>query len=542
MGTTKSVYDVILVGNGHQGLIAANYLAKSGFSVAVFGAKTPHPETDPYKPFYENSVMGPCAHLPVHINSAIAEDLKLSDYGLDAKTAMGHIVIPSSEGGYATISGNKQINRNDAANISDEEVAVFLELHKNLHELAQIFDQLDDTPNYTQEGWKDLWSVFETGKVLASMPDHLQVLFSKIMKNSLQGFLEDTFKSKLLQSFLALQTSLCTFSDPSKEGSAVTLLEYIMSVGHEAPLYEGNWQPLRGSTHPLLSALRDSALSFGVDFVEGDENLVNKILFDKNKHCEGVLSGDQEIKAQLVLVDTSPVLLFNNLIDDQFLNSALTTRFARAKDQTPAQSFVRLKCVLDKMPTFKALEGQEISLNGEVHLCQKLEDLSQSFKEAKIGTASTKPVLSVIFPGQSTSDLSTGGNISCSILAQYFSPQIAADVEKNEDLIATILDTANHFAPDFKESVVGTQLITGNALDYGIGALSRDFATSGVPLLRLFNGRLQHHGLQSKHGFSNVFLCGYGAEASSLPHLINNGYSVAKFVQDTYQPRTKAAS
>lgn len=82
MTNVPSQYDVVVVGGGHNGLICANYLAKSGRKVLVLEANESLGGAATTRRFADNYAVSGCAHWLFQLNPRVASDLGLAKHGL----------------------------------------------------------------------------------------------------------------------------------------------------------------------------------------------------------------------------------------------------------------------------------------------------------------------------------------------------------------------------------------------------------------------------------------------------------------------------
>lgn len=537
MTEEQKSHDIILIGAGHQGLIAASYLAKNGYRVAIYEAESPHISSHPYAPFYEDTYTGPCAHLPVNVSNLVVSDLNLAEYGWKMDKTSGQILSFGLDGKILNLFGDKEATEHSIKNLYGNDAPTFFRLNENLIRLANAMEQIArEVPHYTKDGWKDLWGIFETGKYLSQMPQEHQKLFSKLMKTSLIEFLEDQFESPLLRAEIALQTCLFSAVNPQKAGSAVSLLEYILSVGSDTQLFMSDWQPLRGSLHTYISALRDSAATNGVRF-ETDA-LAKEIQFDDAGKVIGIETTNGFVKSQAVLTDISPALLFQKMVEPKNLSVGVRSRFGQGEEKTK-NLFAQIKFALKKLPEFEdlKLDNTEEALTGEIHLCPDTDVLKRSYETSKLNQTPDKLALSMILPSIASPDLRSGQFYPCSVIAQYVSHDALATDDARKQFGETVTNIIDSYAPGFKDSVAHAHVLSREATHYGIGGLNRDLTDSGLPILRLFNARFDHHALQAKHDIEDLFICGFGIEGSAAPQLLNNGYVVAQAIMKIYDPQ-----
>ena len=97
-------FDAIVIGAGHNGLVAGSYLAKAGRKVLVLEARDQPggaAVAEEIAPGYRVPVY---AHLLFNLDPVVARDLQLERHGLcTAKGAMGTVAL--DQGGAAAVAG-----------------------------------------------------------------------------------------------------------------------------------------------------------------------------------------------------------------------------------------------------------------------------------------------------------------------------------------------------------------------------------------------------------------------------------------------------
>lgn len=345
-------FDAIIIGIGHQGLIAANYLARAGFKVAVFDVPSAVDGGAAYDLFAEGTRSGPCAHTPVPISQKVAEDLSLEDCGWTLRPENTCCFVPQSPetNDYFFATSGQQATQREIAKFSKDDAQAFVRLFDRLSGLGAVFDRVSDTiPLYDQKGWQDLWGVFETGKLLAKAgPDH-QDIFAALMRKSLTEFLAETFESEAVRGYVGFQAALGGMANPDRKGSAAVLLQYVLGLDRHRPM-KGDWQPLRGSLHNYMKALTQSALGNGVVFTPG--NYVEEIRLQQGRILSLRMSGGDHITANAYISDVNPIFLFGDMMPQDQLPADFRLKIQNMRGSS---GFVRVKMLVQGMPRFGGL-------------------------------------------------------------------------------------------------------------------------------------------------------------------------------------------
>lgn len=538
MSDSAQNFDVIILGVGHQSLVSANYLAKSGFSVCVLDAPIPASGATPYTDFHEGLKSGPCAHTPIPLNRKILDELNLKEYGFDAEQQCHDILsIAKGKDPFVFIGqpdGHNYVNT--IADIAPNDYARLIELHEQLAELAQVMSNVDlSMPEYTQKGWKDIWAIFETAKHLATNQDALQKLFADLMTMSLTQFLEQNFETETLRGMLAFQSILGSMINPDQEGSAAFLAMHVLALG-ENPLFGENLQPLRGSIQPLMKALTQAGIANGVSFNTGAT--VTQILLENNQF-KGIETDTGVFTAPLLIADINPQILFLDLIDETKIQPEFKLRISNMSN---ANGFIRVKLALKELPQFTCLEGKDPAsyLKGNTLIAPDINYVRTAFDQTMNEGGSQRPNVSMVIPSLSDPELMADGLHCCSLVGQYFEPNLP-DTKENKIAVAQAITAAvNDFAPNFQDSVVTFLPIMGEAFDKTLGPLNPDLTGGTLPLTRFLRSGLTHHSLFADLPFEGMYICGYGPESSANAHLTDFGYHIAKHVNQTRKPSAAA--
>src|SRR5258708_37308092 len=92
--------DVIIIGAGHNGLVAAGYLARAGKKVLVVEQRDRVGGACTLEEPFPGFSMSPCAYVVRLLRPEIIRDLELHRYGFDAYVKDPHSVVPYPDVNY----------------------------------------------------------------------------------------------------------------------------------------------------------------------------------------------------------------------------------------------------------------------------------------------------------------------------------------------------------------------------------------------------------------------------------------------------------
>lgn len=524
-------YDAIIIGMGHQGLIAANLLAQQGLSVAILDIASPVPGGLSYDVFADGFRTGPCAHAPVPVDQRLSEQLGLEDRGFVMKPEQTSSFAPSSinAGEYLLATSSRAATQREIAKFSQKDADTFMAFSDEVHALAQILEQVaTGLPPYTQDGWKDVWGVFETGRLLAEGGEAAQLMFARLMNSSLDQAVSEMFENNSVRAFVMSQATMASMTVPNRKGSASSLIQYMLSLGGHRP-YRGDWQPLRGSLHHYLRALTQAAIDRDVAFFPGQ--VVATLKTDQDRISGVVLSDGDVLEARMVLADVNPLTLFDQMIGPNKIPAELEARLSPLRQ---GGGFVRMKVALNGLPRFTSVPTETGNgyLTGEILVAPTPEYITTARQDAKSEGGSHRPVISMVIPSASSNELAPDGKHVASIIAQYYEPGLPNDPDNWGAIADSVYGALETVSPGFSKLVDTAAVYMGDNLTKTIGPINREALGGGHPLTQLFGGLFGHHGLGATMPFHNLIICGYGPEASASPHLNRGGESAAAAVMN----------
>lgn len=502
-----SNHKVVIIGSGYQGLIAAGLLAKAGVSVQVVETQI----NNDYAEFLRGYRTGPCTHLPVTLPYAVVDALSLESHGLDVTTLKPQIFAPHSndEGGF-TVTDNPFVN---------------LPFFDSLAYLETALQQLEySRPPYKEKAWRDTWGTFELGRLLANSSAETQKIFADSAAMSLQGLLDRVDMPQLEKSIIESLAVLGSRTDPVVKGSACAIISAFAAFNATRESYT-----LTGSLHEVIKALKQSAMTFGVQFVEGQ---VLSSVTVKDGAIESVtLDGGETITANYFVTDCDPVNFFDSYIDASVVPPAFKTRLS--KDQFLKET-VHLKMAVTQLPRFRCLHARtdvEDMLSGQIIIAPDPSYIADARADMKKDGGSQLPVISMVIPSLKSRSLAPDGTHSLSIMAQYFSADLPDDKETNDAIILACIQAIDAYAPGFADTIKHCVMTRGMKFVESCSQFGQPHFSGSMPLLQLFKIYFGHHALGYDLPLSNLVMAGYGSEATTKPHILQGGQMAANLLQ-----------
>jgi len=299
---------------------------------------------------------------------------------------------------------------------------------------------------------------------------------------------------------------------PSSPGSAYVLFHHIMG---ETDGVKGIWSYVQGGMGSITQAIARSATDLGASIHTNCP--VAQIINEGDKVTGVKLEDGTIINAKNVLSNATPEITFRKLIPKE----ALPEEFLKhIKHFDYNSSVVKINVAIDRLPNFTAYPNKgENTVGpphmGTIHLEEKIQDLEDAYHDALAGEPSKRPVIEMTIPTSVDTTISPEGKHVCMFFVQYAPYKLKNgswdDPGRKEAFADRVFNVVEEFAPGFKSSVVGRDILS--PLD-----LERVFGLTGGNIFHGAMGLNQLYFMRPAPGYSDyrsplkgLYLCGSGS-------------------------------
>jgi len=314
-------YDVIIVGGGHNGLVSAAYLAKSGLRVLVLERRDKVGGAAVTEEVFPGYKFSRASYLAGLLRPSIIEELNLRKYGFkyiprDPSSFTPTLKSSKYKGKYLILGSDEKANHQSIAQFSAADAEAYPHYEAFLGQIREVIQPILDSPppNLLEGGFRQKLETLRTIEKLIRVGmknSQIFVPFYELFVGPANTILNRWFESDILKTTLATDAVIGAMTSPSQNGSAYVLLHHVMG---EADGRKGVWAYVRGGMGSVSDALAASAKEFGAHI--HTNAAVNEILIDSSSgSVTGVRMDDGSIlSASTVISAASPYHTFVDLV------------------------------------------------------------------------------------------------------------------------------------------------------------------------------------------------------------------------------------
>ena len=509
--TARPAHDVAIIGGGHNGLVAAAYLARGGARVVVLekndrlgGAAL----TEEFHPGFRNSV---AAYTVSLLNPKVLRDLDLARHGLTIVErpvanfwpidATRGLVMPYGLAARQAAIG--QLSNHDAARLPAYDRALE-------RAAAVLRDLLLRTPPNAGGGVAELLRHAGLARRLSGLALEDQRLIVDLFTRSAAEFLDGWFESDIVKATFAFDGIVGTYASPFAPGTAYVLLHHCFG---EVNGKAGVWGHAVGGMGAISEAVAAAARAAGAEIRTGVP--VARVHVAAGRAGGVVLADGEVVAARMVAANVGPKLLFRDLVPADAVDPEIRARFLAIR--TGSGTF-RMNVALAELPDFRCRPGthrQDHHASGII-IGPTIDYLDRAWLDARRDGWSARPVVEMLIPSTLDATLAPEGRHVASLFVQHVAPRLPAprsweDAREKERFADLVIDTVTEHAPNFRSAVLGRQVLSPLDLERRFGLVDGDIFHGALGLDQLFATRPVTGFADYRMPLEGLYLCGSGA-------------------------------
>ncbi len=520
MPETPAVYDCVIVGGGHNGLVCAAYLARAGRKVLVLerrplvgGAAV----TEELAPGYRAST---ASYLVSLLLPEVERELRLRDYGYRVLARNPSSFTPLPDGRSLLMGPDAELNRREIAKFSARDAAAYPRYEAWLTRVAEALepaledippDLLPLPPTWRRRGLRqrlaNLRRALRFHRSLKRLGDDLPAAL-ELLTGAARPILDRWFESDALKATLATDAIIGAFAPPSAAGTGYVLLHHVMGTAGGA---RGVWGYVEGGMGALSAAMRRAAEACGAEIRTGVAVAKIEVVGGRARGVH--LAGGGFIAARAVVSNATPEVTFRQLLDAAVLPEQFRAAVARIDY---ASASMKINLALSELPDFSCCPGRAAAgpqHRGTIHISPSLEYIEAAYEDARRGLPSREPVVELTLPTAVDATLAPPGHHIAQLFVQY-APYHLRDASWDtlaEAFADRCIDAVTRYAPNFRDAVLHRQVLSPVELERRFGLTGGNIFHGAMPLHQLFGFRPVPGWSDYRTPVENLFLCGAGA-------------------------------
>jgi phytoene dehydrogenase-like protein len=503
MATSKR-HDVIVIGAGHNGLVAACYLARSGLDVLVL-------ERNPYiggatvsRQLYKDFTYSNCSYVCSLLRTEIIRALDLPKQGLQIIPYDGGCTM-MRDGGHLALYDNHDALRREISRHSKRDAEAYDRYVRDMLRHCRFIKPLllREPPDPTSFKPRDLMELLYLGKHFHKLGEAQMYDTLRFWTMSCADLLDEYFESEIVKAHLAGSSIIGTALGPRSPGSAYVLLHHYMgSIDGTV----GAWGFARGGMGAVTSALAQSLQVSGGTIRSAAP--VDQILVRNGRAIGVALEDGEEVYARIVVSNMDVRRTFLETMDSHDLPDEFVKQVRNFKIRG---SSGKLNIALDGLPIFPAIPAGAPATRGDMHVTDTVEMLERAYDDWKEGRWSRSPYLDMLIPSQIDPTMAPDGKHYMSVFVQYC-PYRLADGEWNDARRKafgnTVIDTIARHSPNFKELILHAEVRTPWDIENEVGLTEGNIFQGELTFDQLLFNRPVPGYAQYRAPVRGMYMCG----------------------------------
>jgi phytoene dehydrogenase-like protein len=491
-----ATFDAIVIGAGHNGLVAANYLAMAGLKVAVLESRAVVGGACVTEELIPGAKFSSCAFVQGTFRPEIVDELGLRDHGLEmtAPEVQGFAIFP--DGSHLFLWKDLDRTIRELEKVSPPDAKGFVEFALRLRRFGQIMRPFIfcTTPPRRSE-------------VMAAFDKAGEAeLYNEFVLGSVRSLLEKYFISEHIKGFLTLYGLVSIWAGPDTPEGAYL---YGYHATGEFEQTTGRWAFVKGGMGGITQALARAATARGVHIRTAAP--VSEILIE-NGRAVGVRleSGDTQ-RAETVLSNAHPKLTFLKLIKP----SHLQPRFKEAIERIDTRgAMARVHLLVDRLPHYVGFDSDNEGWQHRGHavLGCSIVNFQEAHRAQLNGTFPEELAVELIIQSVSDPSLAPPGRHTITMGVQHTPIELAKgdwDSRKEEwgDLVC---ETLLRYAPNLRGHILGRHIITPLDLQRRYNLIGGNIFHVQMTLEYAFDSRPTPVVGGYRTAIQGLYLCGAG--------------------------------
>lgn len=500
-------YDIIIIGAGHNGLVAAYYLARAGLKTLVLERREiigGGSVTEEFHPGFRCSTL---AGSPGPLLPHIIKDFQLERSGIEFITPAVRVWAPNTNGNSICIYEDAKRTADELIKTSRTDAERYPEFISTFARIGRaVAPLLTMTPPDIEDlSTSEVWQLGKIGWAIRGLGKKDEYRLLRYGPMAVADLAAEWFETEGLRALVAARGISGAFAGPWSAGTSAAVLLQAANGGNPfAPA-----ALVTGGMGALANALAQAATEAGAEIRTSAE--VVKVQVKDGKAVGVVLRDGEEIPAWTTASAHDPGITVLELVAPEELEPSYRNHMQNYRAHG---TVAKVQLALSALPEFIGLTEScaKERLSGRIHIGPEIDYLERAFDAAKYGDISPQPYLDIRIPSLHDPLLAPYGAHVMSIHAQ-FAPYHLKKGEWNsrrEELGDIVVNTLLDYAPNLGDLIVGRQVITPLDLEQTYGLRGGHIHHGEQSLDQFFAFRPLIGWAQYRTPIKGLYLCSAG--------------------------------
>lgn len=346
-------YDVIIIGAGHNGLVAASYLAKAGQKVLILETNNEVGGATTSEQVFEgvDARISRYSYLVSLLPDQILSDLDLKFETISRKISSYTPYLKNgNQAGLLVKRVWDQSNVESFKSLTNTEVEskAWYEFYDQVSKFAKVISPTLLKPLPTKSEIKSALADDQIWRMLIEQP--------------LGKVLDERFEDDLVKGVILTDGLIGTFSSAYEMQTNICFLYHLIGNG------SGEWKVPKGGMGELVLELDKKARSLGVE-IKVNSKVVSVSATDSQVEVE--LAEGEKISASYLLSNAAP--------------QVLAKLMGQVQPKSLEGSQIKINMVLKSLPKFKSGIDARDAFVGTLHINESFNQLEKAYQQAKSG-------------------------------------------------------------------------------------------------------------------------------------------------------------
>ncbi|CAN7151954.1 phytoene desaturase family protein [Mesorhizobium sp. LjNodule214] len=443
-------FDAIIIGGGHNGLVAAATLAKGGRKVLVLEAADDvggAARTEEFAPGFRVSSV---AHVLNRLHPDVVKTLELERHGL--QVARGDFVptVALSKGGPLVLYGAYGEVLTGA---SSSEQTAWKELRAQLLRYAGILKPFLSRrpPDLGAMSLLETAALGQTALALKKLGKEDMRDFLRVLLMNVADLLDEQLTDDRLKGLLAFDATLGSHLGPR---SPTSLLGLYYRLAGEVGGKAGAQIVPKGGMGAVVAAIRAAAERAGVTIRAASP--VAKIIVEKGRAVGVALDSGEVLHAKTIVSAVNPATTILDLVGPRGVDTGFVRKVKNIRMKGDA---AKLHLALDRPPQFAGIDAA--GHKGRLVIAPSPDHVERAFNPCKYGEFSPEPVMEITLPSLTDPSLAPAGACVLSAVVQYAPYALKEGWGAGKPkFLKAIMAQLEAYAPGISKTVLHTELLT----------------------------------------------------------------------------------